>query len=102
MPNEIVHDRNCIWSTITDLEQIRIPRWFGTESDVELQLHCFADSSKVAYGCGMYLRVQKSNEHISCHLIASKSKIAPLKTVTIPRLELAAVELLSKFFYCCA
>ncbi|XP_055308391.1 uncharacterized protein LOC129572450 [Sitodiplosis mosellana] len=98
VPVEIGHEWNSIWSTIVDLEQIRIPRWFGMECDVQLQLHGFADSSKIAYGCGMYLRVQKLSGHISCHLIASKSKIAPIKEVTIPRLELAAAELMSKFF----
>ena len=57
VPEEIAKEWNSIWSTIIDLEQIRIPRWLGTECDVQIQLHGFADSSKSAYGCGMYLRI---------------------------------------------
>lgn len=98
VPNEIVKEWNSIWSTIVDLEQIRIPRWFGMECDVQIQLHGVSDSSKSAYGCSLYLRIQKLNGHVSCNIIASKSKIAPIKEVTIPRLELAATEPLSMFF----
>lgn len=98
VPEGIVHEWNSIWSTILDLEEIRIPRWFGTNDDVQLQIHGFADSSKLAYGCGIYLRVEQLNGHISCNLIASKSKVAPIKKITIPKLELAAAGLLSKFF----
>lgn len=98
VPKEIEKNWESIKSTMRDLEQIRIPRWIGMETDVQLQLHGFADSSVLAYGCSIYVRVQKLSGHISCYMIASKSKIAPIKEVSIPRLELTAVELLSKFF----
>lgn len=64
-----------------------------------MQLHGFADSSIQAYGCGVYLRAIHPNGNITCHLVASKSRVAPLKKITIPRLELAAAEVLSQLMF---
>ncbi|XP_055308163.1 uncharacterized protein LOC129572241 [Sitodiplosis mosellana] len=98
IPYELEQEWNAVWSTIMSVEQIHIPRWLGTGKEIGLQLHGFADSSIAAYGCGIYLRVQNLSGQVSCHLIGSKSRIAPVKEVTIPKLELAAAELLTKFF----
>lgn len=87
------------WERISHLERTKIPRWLGMETGVKLQLHGFADSSIQAYGCCVYLRVTHADGKIACRLIASKSRVAPLKGVTIPRLELAATELLSQLMF---
>lgn len=107
VPSEYQVEWRAIWNQILHLEKIRIPRWFGMSSDVQMQLHGFADASNKCYGCGVYVRVENLRGEIKCNLIASKSKIAPqLKQnkngqwegVSIPRLELAAAELLSSLF----
>ncbi|XP_055306951.1 uncharacterized protein LOC129571207 [Sitodiplosis mosellana] len=111
VPLEYVCEWNTIWNQILHLEKIQIPRWFGMSSDVNVQLHGFADASSKCYGCSLYLRIEKLTGEIQCNLIASKSKIAPqLKAektpkgkeqptgVSIPRLELSAAELLSRYF----
>lgn len=59
-------------------------------SRAKMQLHAFADSSGKAYGGVVYMRIEHTNNTIECQLIAAKSKVVPMKTVTIPRLELAA------------
>ncbi|GFV20658.1 integrase catalytic domain-containing protein [Trichonephila clavipes] len=55
------------------------------EDDVEL--YSFCDASKKAYGAAIYLRT-KSRNGISVKLVTSKSRVAPLNCVTLPRLEL--------------
>lgn len=60
------------------------------------QLHGFSDASSVAYGAAIYLRTVDTNNIVHVHLIASKSKVAPSKPLTIPRLELCGAHLLSK------
>lgn len=81
----------------TEIEKKWIDTWSCIKCvDAHLQLHGFADSSGKAYGCVVYLRVINSSGEIKTNLIVSKSKVAPLKKVSIPRLELAATELLSK------
>ncbi|XP_067949833.1 uncharacterized protein [Watersipora subatra] len=54
-----------------------------------IQLHHFSDASSQGYGACSYLRYTTAEGEIACHLIMSKSRVAPLKKVTtIPRLEL--------------
>ena len=63
---------------------------FGDRRVTETQLHVFCDASEVAYGACAYLRYSfKSGEH-ECALIMSKSRLAPIKTVTLPKLEVDA------------
>jgi hypothetical protein len=48
-----------------------------------------------AYGAAIYLRSRNSQGEYSTHLLCAKSRVAPLKTVNLPRLELCAVLLLN-------
>ena len=57
-------------------------------------LHGFSDSSKKAYSAVVYLQVESSNGLLS-RVITSKTKVAPIKALTIPRLELLACLLLA-------
>lgn len=63
---------------------------------VHVQLHGFADASKKAYGACVYLRSVDKQGIVSIHLLCSKSKVASLKTLTIPRLELCVALLLAR------
>ena len=59
-------------------------------SVLKIQLHLFCDASESAYGTVAYLRYSfKSGEH-ECAFVMAKSKLAPIKTLTLPRLELSA------------
>ena len=52
----------------------------------------FCDASTKAYGCCVYLRIRES-ENIKTSLVIAKAKVAPLKRITLPRLELLAAVL---------
>lgn len=77
------------------LNKVRIPRWLQTTATRRIELIGFADASAKAYGAVIYVRTFDDN-FISCQLLTSKSRVAPLKEISIPRLELCAVELLVK------
>ncbi|VDK46038.1 unnamed protein product, partial [Cylicostephanus goldi] len=63
----------------------------------EYDLHVFADASSVAYCVTAYLVQRKENTPIRSSLIMSKSRLAPLgHSMTIPRLEIAALMMGSK------
>ncbi|GFT89509.1 integrase catalytic domain-containing protein [Trichonephila clavipes] len=53
-----------------------------------LELPLLSDVSTKAYGTVTYIRVTSSNKEILTLFVASKNRIAPLKTLTLPRLEL--------------
>lgn len=61
-----------------------------------VELHHFADASTEGYGTASYLRLTGSNDNVHCTLIMGKSRVAPLKTVRVPRLELTAAVLAVK------
>ncbi|XP_067627808.1 uncharacterized protein [Eurosta solidaginis] len=57
-----------------------------------IQLHIFVDASPCAYAAVAYLRVYKGHK-VVVRLVCAKSRCAPLKGMTIPRLELQAAVL---------
>ena len=54
----------------------------------EIQLHVFCDASEMAYGSVGYLRYSFKDGSHECSLVMAKSKLAPIKTISLPRLEL--------------
>ncbi|XP_031350458.1 uncharacterized protein LOC116176124 [Photinus pyralis] len=73
------------------LAQIKIPRWihFSIRDSNELTMHVFCDASQNAYAAVVFLRGIFQGK-VFIRLLAAKSRIAPLKKATIPRLELLA------------
>ncbi|GFQ88125.1 integrase catalytic domain-containing protein [Trichonephila clavata] len=62
---------------------------------VAVHLIGFADASAQAYGACLYVKSENANE-TQIRLLYSKTRVAPLKTLSTPRLELLAATLLSK------
>ncbi|XP_076298317.1 uncharacterized protein LOC143217663 [Lasioglossum baleicum] len=88
-------------SLLHHLESAHIPRWTGQTADtVDVQLHGFSDASSVAYAAVLSLRVVSSDGSITVSLLMAKSKVAPVKTISIPRLELTAAHLLARLLDC--
>ena len=65
-----------------------IPPDFG--EPVSRSLHCFSDASSVGYGQVSYLRSVHAEGAIYVSQVTAKSRVAPLKSFTIPCLELTA------------
>lgn len=80
---------------LTLVNEIRFKRYVFSDGLVK-ELHCFADASEKAYGACIYLRSIQSNGTVDVQLMCAKSKVAPLKTITLARLELCASLLLCR------
>ncbi|XP_033228563.1 uncharacterized protein LOC117180265 [Belonocnema kinseyi] len=79
------------------LSAVRIPSWIGFSSRMcSFELHGFADASEKAYGAVVYLKTISSNGNCFIGLISSKTKVAPVQTVPLPRLELCTSVLLAR------
>ncbi|XP_070519758.1 uncharacterized protein [Cardiocondyla obscurior] len=85
---------------LREIEEISLPRWIYTFStDCTIEFHGFSDASKKAYAAVVYIRVTtiENNDFKSrIALLQAKTKVAPLKTISLPRLELNAAALLVK------
>jgi hypothetical protein len=92
----------CAWVKILQelahLNEIQIPRNIIKSNPVQVQLHGFGDASQIAYGAAVYLRTTDHSGNHQVHLICAKSRVAPLRAVTLPRLELCAALTLSRLF----
>ena len=71
---------------VFQIERCLIPDTFS--EIVEAELHHFCDASKDAYGAVSYLRLTNKDNEVHCSFLMGKSRLAPIKQVTIPRLEL--------------
>ena len=84
------------WKTnLPILEKVEIPRCFQPQgfsrpTPVSAQLHHFGDASNLAYGCSSYLRLVDQNGQIHVSFVIGKSRVAPLKNISLPRKELTA------------
>lgn len=81
---------------IAYLAAYRIPRWLQMSSLAVTQMHGFCDASEKAFGAVIYIRTIDYSGKITCTLLMSKSRVAPIQTVSIPRLELQAAEMLAR------
>ena len=61
---------------------------------VSFELHGFSDASSQAYGAVVYLRTVYKDGSTSSIIVASKTRMVPVRAQTIPRLELLAALIL--------
>ncbi|KAL9982823.1 hypothetical protein ACROYT_G004931 [Oculina patagonica] len=92
LDSDIKSERSSWKSELLQIKEVAIPRWFGTNvtSESIVELHSFGHASPKAYGAAVYIRVIYKLGQSSSQLVMSKSRVAPIKEVSPPRLELLA------------
>ena len=101
---ELPADLLKVWQdSIEDLQyisQFRMLRCYSPDlwHSTQLELHVFADASERGFGVVSYLRIVAPSGTISCSFVMAKCRNAPLKKLTIPRLELQAAVLAARMF----
>ena len=85
----------AIKEDLARVPKLKIPRYLHTSPEsLNVIIHGFSDASPKAYGACIYL-VNENKSSVCSLLVCSKSRIAPIKPVSLPRLELCAAVLLS-------
>ncbi|XP_036148006.1 uncharacterized protein LOC118647346 [Monomorium pharaonis] len=97
----VPQDIHTRWSRfeqqLTELTRLQVPRCikFATNPQ-QVEIHGFADASQQAYGACLYIRTKLGSNQYRTELLCSRSRVAPLKAISLPRLELAAALLLAR------
>lgn len=81
---------------LTHIESLQIPRWLNLSPSVTVEIHGFADASQLAMAAVVFLKVISADGNSAVSLVCAKTQVAPLKHLTIPRLELNAAVILSQ------
>ena len=71
-----------------EIERCIKPKGFG--EPVVTEMHHFSDASLSGYGQCSYIRLKNNENHVACAFVMGKSRVIPVKPVTVPRLELTA------------
>ena len=96
------------WKTFINdlnaLKNIRVPRYYANYSPTQsavcsYQIHGFSDASERAYAAVVYLRTEFSNGETQVNIMTSKTRVAPTKRQSIPRLELLGAALLAQLVH---
>jgi len=88
---------------LPQLEKTRIERCLKPKTGEEVtrhDLHIFCDASQRGYAAVAYLRTEDEKENVHCAFVMGKTRLSPVKTVSIPRLELSAALLAVQVAQC--
>ncbi|KAJ8866164.1 hypothetical protein PR048_033688 [Dryococelus australis] len=85
---------------LVHLETLSLSRFVFLDAAC-VELHGFAGASERAYTAVVYLRSSDSDGNVNMRLIMAKSRVAPLKQVLLPQLELCGAHLLAKLMHYC-
>ncbi|XP_070855024.1 uncharacterized protein [Drosophila suzukii] len=91
LPDQLAERWRQLIQELPDIEEIHIPRWLGFDLRhvSTLQLHMFCDGSSTAYAACAYLRASCTDGSVQVNLLAARSRVTPVKPLTIPRVELS-------------
>ncbi|UYV79914.1 hypothetical protein LAZ67_18001034 [Cordylochernes scorpioides] len=92
LPESMAQEFRTWLDQIKFIELIKIPRYMWNDLIFPTEVHIFCDASQIGYGAVAYLRSETGREN-TLTLIWSKVRLAPMKSITIPRLELMAMVL---------
>lgn len=85
------------------IDQISVPRLVVdlqsyTKQDLKFELYGFCDASQKAYAACLYVRTLYPSGEARMNLLIAKTRVAPLKVVSLPRLELCSALLLTELY----
>ncbi|XP_064473483.1 uncharacterized protein LOC135388091 [Ornithodoros turicata] len=96
---EFATEDHVVWEKWkADIDALHLPRSVFPQSNALLDVHCFADASPKVYGTTVYVRSRPTNGTTSTQLLLARARLAPLKELSLPRLELLACLLSTRFY----
>jgi hypothetical protein len=96
IPEHIHNQWKVYLRELSQLEKLKIPRHVMPNNPQKVYLHGFTDACTKRLGPVIYVVGVSECGKVTSRLLTSKSKVAPLRMVSVPRLELMAAVLLTK------
>ncbi|XP_055837440.1 uncharacterized protein LOC129905848 [Episyrphus balteatus] len=91
-----LYERCVRWQNLLPrVTELQIPRCYSSnlnQKGTSIQLHTFVDASENAYAAVSYFRIEQGNK-VETIIVSAKTKVAPRRPLSIPRLELQAAVL---------
>ena len=79
---------NLWFIELGQLQNLKVPRCLQQKNEaIKSNLHIFADASQGAYGAVAHLRIECKDQNIAVRFVAAKTKVTPLQSVNVPRME---------------
>lgn len=97
LPVDISRDWASFASDLSALSVLKVPRHFDTHRESPCLLLGFCDASTHGYAAVLYIKVLNPDSTSTVFLVGTKTKLTPIKPLSIPRLELNAALLLSRW-----
>ncbi|XP_076660830.1 uncharacterized protein LOC143364282, partial [Halictus rubicundus] len=98
LPMNIQNEWQNYRNNLKLLEKVKFNRHITQRSVKSIELHGFCDASERAYGACIYIRTINQSGKIKTQLLCAKSRVAPLKTISLARLELCGANLLATLY----
>ncbi|GFW34798.1 integrase catalytic domain-containing protein [Trichonephila clavipes] len=95
LPNSNANEWREFETTLKCIEEVKINRFIMADN-VRIVLQGFADASDAVYGAVVYLQYFLHKGAAKVSILSSKSRVAPIRVISIPRLELCACVLLAQ------
>ncbi|KRZ56324.1 hypothetical protein T02_10589 [Trichinella nativa] len=91
LPHDVMEQWRRWKQELPDLSKIRLPRALvpvALGQVTRLEIHAFCDASEKAYGAVAYMRIETTNHHTVVNFVTSKTRVAPIRRLTLLKLEL--------------
>lgn len=95
VPEDIQNTWDKYSRQLPNLSTLHIDRRITHDDVIEYQLHGYCDASESGYAAVIYLRCTTRDNKSHTQLVFAKSRVSPVKRMTLPRLELSAASLLA-------
>lgn len=84
-------------NSLNVVDQLQLPRDVNINNhDKFIDIHGFCDASEMAYGACIYATSFNKEGVRNTNLLCAKARVAPLKTISLPKLELCGATLLAR------
>ncbi|GFS87797.1 integrase catalytic domain-containing protein [Trichonephila clavipes] len=85
LPPDAMEECMNFYQKLSKVNNFKIPRCILLPATIRIEIHGFSDASKRAYAAVVYIKCFNESRQSQTRLLCSKSRVAPLKTLTIPR-----------------